>query len=1124
MNPTTRAWASVSKKSPCPVCGKASWCQVAAGGAVVMCREQRDGAFKVKRDRNGATYYLHRIAGTIPPPSSYPPPPRTRAADPHTIHEVYSALLARLSLSPGDRQANRDRGLNDEDLVRLRYASLPARGRARIVRDLRERFGDGLAGVPGFVRKEGEGGPYLTVAGAPGLIIPVRDASGQVTALKVRRSEDTGRGGPRWTYLSSARHGGPGPGSPVHVPLGTPTPSEVVRLTEGERKADVCFRRTGLATVGVPGVANWRPSLDVLRGMGAKTVRLAFDADARAKRPVAEALRACKEGLAEAGFAVELERWDAAYKGLDDLLAAGREPEVLAGGEADAALKEILAAAGCPPRDSGDGRDARDSGDDLVARVADGGADALFSDPAALDRLAVMAAADPASFASVKARLKGLVSLRDLERVLKPLVRNARKNVKTPGSEATGAPAYVVEDGRLCWLRATPYGGEVVVPLANFDARITSQVVHDDGAEPRRYFTVEGRLADGRDLPPVPVAADEFHLMNWPLTEWGLPVVVYAGAGTRDHLRAAIQLRSGDAPRETIYTHTGWREIDGKPVYLHGGGAIGAGGPVPGVQVHLPSQFANYVLPDPPTGDRLREAVRASLGQLRGLAPDRAAFLVLVMAYRAALGRADYSAGLFGETGAGKTELSALAQQHYGPAMDARNLPASWASTANALEAQAFLAKDALLVVDDFNPAGGDPVQLRRAADRLIRSAGNGAGRDRLTADASLKPQRRPRGLVALTGEDYPGGRSAMARVWAVDVPKKEGVNFDRLTECQRDAAAGLYAAALAGWVRWLARNPDRRAGFCAEVVRLRGELAATGGHSRVPTTAADLLAALDLFLEFATEAGAVDDAEKDGLRERGRRAFVSTAEAQADHQRDADPAERFLSLVVSTLSSGRAHLAPRDGSHPVGDAFAALGWRPSEDKLGTWRPQGRRVGWLDGDRVYLDPDAALAEAVKLADEQGVGLVVSPRTLWRHLHEAGRLAEVDTRTPGRVRFKPRRKVEGVTKEVLVFHAETFLPSGECPECPPDGNGRVFKGETSDDPLKTGHSAAAGRVSSPPPWVDTPGADGHPVGGKCPPATVSVQDGSAGTGHTGHSPRVKGPTGRKQTPKRHEVDL
>ena len=41
-----------------------------------------------------------------------------------------------------------------------------------------------------------------------------------------------------------------------------------------------------------------------------------------------------------------------------------------------------------------------------------------------------------------------------------------------------------------------------------------------------------------------------------------------------------------------------------------------------------------------------------------------------------------------------KTELAALAQQHYGAGLDARHLPGSWSSMGNSLEALAFAAKD----------------------------------------------------------------------------------------------------------------------------------------------------------------------------------------------------------------------------------------------------------------------------------------------------------------------------------------------------------------------------------------------------------------------------------------------
>jgi hypothetical protein len=252
------------------------------------------------------------------------------------------------------------------------------------------------------------------------------------------------------------------------------------------------------------------------------------------------------------------------------------------------------------------------------------------------------------------------------------------------------------------------------------------------------------------------------------------------------------------------------------------------------------------------------------------------------------------------------------------------------------------------------------------------------------------------------------------ARLWTVEVGR-EAVNFDRLRECQRSARAGLFAESLAGFVKWLARDlPARRDHLGAEVERRRAELSGTGGHARVPTMVADLLATLDLVLSFASGAGAVTTEEADVFRARGRMALLATAAAQAEYQRDSDPAARFVALLTSVLSSGRAQIADHNGRQPNDTTAAAAGWRKDGAE---WRPQGRRIGWLDGDTLYLEPGSSLAEVVRLADEQGQPLLITERTLWKQLHEAGHLADTD-RSGARLRYKIRITLEGVRREVI----------------------------------------------------------------------------------------------------------
>ena len=61
-------------------------------------------------------------------------------------------------------------------------------------------------------------------------------------------------------------------------------------------------------------------------------------------------------------------------------------------------------------------------------------------------------------------------------------------------------------------------------------------------------------------------------------------------------------------------------------------------------------------------------------------------------------------------------------------------LPAGWQSTANALEKTAHTVKDALLIVDDFKPAGSqtDVSKAHGNLTRILQGVADGTGRGRL--------------------------------------------------------------------------------------------------------------------------------------------------------------------------------------------------------------------------------------------------------------------------------------------------------------------------------------------------------------------------------------------------------
>jgi hypothetical protein len=284
---------------PCPVCrkeNKSGWCSRTVDGKVVCCRVQEEGSYASKEDVNGAPFYLHYCADGEPVPdwSGYHASYADRA-HPNRLDEVYGRLLGMLGLEAGHKENLLKRGLKDEEIDSAGYRTLPARGRRDIASALKKSVGEKLLlKVPGIVSKDG----ILTVRGKSGLVIPVRDEMGRVVALKVRADEPGD--GPRYHYLSSKQFGGPGPGSPVHVPPFPPADGwETIRITEGELKADVLSARTRVLTLGAPGVALWRPALALAQMPAPKKIIIAFDADARGKPEVARALKECYRAVCE---------------------------------------------------------------------------------------------------------------------------------------------------------------------------------------------------------------------------------------------------------------------------------------------------------------------------------------------------------------------------------------------------------------------------------------------------------------------------------------------------------------------------------------------------------------------------------------------------------------------------------------------------------------------------------------------------------------------------------------------------------------------------------------------------------------------------------------------------------
>jgi hypothetical protein len=502
---------------------------------------------------------------------------------------------------------------------------------------------------------------------------------------------------------------------------------------------------------------------------------------------------------------------------------------------------------------------------------------------------------------------------------------------------------------------------------ANFTALITRMIVRIDAGGERVRYVIEAAHESGHQRAII-VESDKFASLSWAYA-LGPEFAVDPGRDTKDLFRHAVQIQSHAAGIKKVveYTSMGWAKHDGADIYCHAGGVI-ASGPVKGVEVVLPSQLATYRLPAP-TEDR-ETLVRCFEAHLRigrlgtNLKPGARAARVFVamLPWRAVLQPFNTTIHLGGPSGNYKTSAAQLAVQHFSGMIKGRICSpiASWRDTDNAILGLLYHAKDCITLVDDLKEDTDRP-----KAERVLQSVGDLKGRGRMSRDQQLMEGQSPRGAVISTGEIDPCTTSTLGRTLAAEVMLGDLTSVD-LAACQQDADAGLYAQLMANYIRHVAGDRDAiladHARLAAKHREKIGEI--PGSHPRHVEAIADLLAAYQLFLRWATKLGLIGHAEAETQFASIWADLYELGKAQSPRQQEAKPGRKFLELLASALASGRCHLTSVQSGVEPAERQEASGWHWEPDiknpAEGRWRPGpgSKRIGWIEEKKgvVWLDP------------------------------------------------------------------------------------------------------------------------------------------------------------------------
>ena len=523
--------------------------------------------------------------------------------------------------------------------------------------------------------------------------------------------------------------------------------------------------------------------------------------------------------------------------------------------------------------------------------------------------------------------------------------------------------------------------------LTTFIPYLRYTVTRSDGDHTMMEYVIDGWDRDGNQLDQIKVPAGSFDSMRWASEKWGTRAIVMTGQQT-PQLVACLAKEVGYYGRHVMeYAHTGWRQKDGKWFYLYHGGAIGASG----VNVALENGMDRYRLDgyghqkwdeiEPLEGAALdlhleeimRPDIAVTITGATYLAP-------LVEFMRNGPATPAFAVFLNGVSQSRKTTVAALALSHFGD-FDATTMPTNFRSTSKSIQHLAYLAKDALLVIDDYHPttSAQEKKQMAATAQALARAFGDNSGRGRLNADGTMKATEPARCLALITGEDLPDiSLSGLARFYVVDIASREDIpGGEDLTYVQTASYRGVFQKVMAGYIEWLVPKADTlHEKLIAEFIKYRDYVYKQGLKDRAANNVAYLAVGYQMMLQYFVSIGLVGPEEAAKKAVKAVDLLVQNSASQARESESQKPSKIFADNINELLASGHCGL---------------VDLMPTEGEPVELAKNIDMIGYMDSDWYYFLPKQAYGSVCRACREQGTEFPVTLAALYKDLKASGYL-------------------------------------------------------------------------------------------------------------------------------------
>ena len=516
-------------------------------------------------------------------------------------------------------------------------------------------------------------------------------------------------------------------------------------------------------------------------------------------------------------------------------------------------------------------------------------------------------------------------------------------------------------------------------PISNFIVLARNKITYTNGVDNVVKYQLECHLLDNPtlELPLITVDLDAYSNMKFlDGSVWEKHAIISAGRTNADKLKEAMKIISRDTMQEyTVFANTGFERIDGKLCYLYHGGVIGD---VQNVSVDLADEgLERYCFTDKKFD--VKQALQRSLSFLN-LADLKITLPILSLIYLAPLTTilskngilADVIIFVQGMSQVGKSTLVGLGLCHYGN-FNRNTFPCTFRDTLNSIEKTAYILKDTINVIDDFNPETMGNSKLG-TMEKVYGMYGDRAGRKRLTKDAGTKRAYTARGLCIVTGEMIPEvAQSRIARSMIVTI-KQNSIDSKKLFELKDHAEELSYS--MMKFIRWVIDNETKVIEYAKSTFKEMTTTKKASVYGRTNEAVSVLWIGFTLFTQFLSDYQVIDIAYKNKLDSEASAVLNELAQSQTQYVADLKPTDIFYDTFEELKNINAIRIinlqVPTSGDY--------------YDK--------NIVGYYDPTKkvYFLYPDAVYNAVEKhYSNNSNKKFPVNAKTLWRYMAEEGLL-------------------------------------------------------------------------------------------------------------------------------------